>query len=261
MRGPFQSGAPHAVLIALLAVAPAAAQTPPPVPLPIIQGRDRPYTPRTSPPPATIINPAWVVRPEPVFPAAASDSNIREGRVTYRCNLQRTGAFFGCVTVQETPTGYGFDEAARRSLGNARIAAQTSDGGSVQFTIRMVEEPPPPVAPPRPVSIPVLPPSPPPPPRSGPIIPSPRWLIPPRAEYPDRALGSDESGRAILRCNVSPQGWLSDCGVVEEFPVRLGFGPASVVAANGARVSPLVIDGVAQTSQVQFVITFRLPTD
>lgn len=98
----------------------------------------------------------------------------------------------------------------------------------------------------------------PPPPRPG-VITNPTWARMPQARYPERALARGVEGRARLECVVMPNGRLTDCRILAEDPVGVGFGIEALAAARDtARVSPRTVDGAAEPARVTFNVDFRL---
>lgn len=108
-----------------------------------------PLTPATFPadpgpvvvsyPPPTISDPTWVRRPRDLgryYPARARERGI-EGSATLNCAVD-TGGALHCTVVSETPTGWGFGEAAVRMAGDHRMVPASRDGQAIEARHRMV---------------------------------------------------------------------------------------------------------------------------
>lgn len=55
--------------------------------------------------------------------------------------------------------------------------------------------------------------------------------------YPPGAIADRTPGRAVIRCNVAPDGLLGGCDVVSETPEGRGFGEAAVLLASKMRAN------------------------
>lgn len=80
------------------------------------------------------------------------------------------------------------------------------------------------------------------------VVTNPDWLERPSAEllaevYPQLAHLLGLPGRAIISCLVDATGRLRHCLVVDQFPAGLGFGAATLKAADTFRMSPKTVDG------------------
>jgi protein TonB len=64
------------------------------------------------------------------YPKAARESRV-EGRVTMHCSVLATGALTRCSTVDESPTGWGFGDAALGMASAFRMKRVTPSGQSV----------------------------------------------------------------------------------------------------------------------------------
>lgn len=83
---------------------------------------------------------------------------------------------------------------------------------------------------------------------AGPVIERPDWVRRPRAAdltraLPAEALRRGQDGRARMRCEVSAEGTLRRCVVLEESPAGLGFGAAALSLAPLFAMTPLKQDG------------------
>ena len=99
----------------------------PPTPTPIPVAVDPP----PAPPSPMLTGMVWLQRPSAqdfsrYYPPRAIDRS-QEGRVTLDC-LVDAGGHISCSVADESPTGWGFGEAALRIARSFRAAAQTSDG-------------------------------------------------------------------------------------------------------------------------------------
>ena len=98
------------------------------------------------------------------------------------------------------------------------------------------------------------------PPAGPPEITSPRWLRRPTnlaAYYPQRAIGREVEGEALLDCRVLTTGDLS-CVVVSETPSNWGFGQAALRIARDHRMAPAMRDGVATEGRYLMRVPFEL---
>ena len=103
-------------------------------------------------------------------------------------------------------------------------------------------------------------PGPPPAARRPSVITNPSWATRPSPEYPALAITNGVTeGRTTLQCVVNPDGWLSNCQIIDETPAGHGFGQATLAAAARARISPRTVDGAAVGSRVQFTVRFLMP--
>lgn len=85
------------------------------------------------------------------------------------------------------------------------------------------------------------------------------WRVLPRPEFPEAAArqGVDE-GAAVLLCQVTLTGELSECALVSETPSGVGFGQAALASVGTARLRPATIDGAPQPGRSRFTVRFRL---
>jgi TonB family protein len=78
------------------------------------------------------------------------------------------------------------------------------------------------------------------------LVKDPDWLAAPSFEervkaYPKAALDAGVSGETALRCNVKPDGGLTDCALTRETPTGMGFGQAALALADRFRMRPEAI--------------------
>lgn len=95
---------------------------------------------------------------------------------------------------------------------------------------------------------------------------APDWAKKPTANdilalFPKDALQKGISGRATLECQVSTDGALRKCEVVDEKPLEQGFGAAAIALTPQFRFKPALKDGKPVESQVRFSIVFDLPRE
>lgn len=93
------------------------------------------------------------------------------------------------------------------------------------------------------------------------IVTNPSWARQVIPEYPERAAarGIDAIATVRLSCALMPSGSLTDCRVVGEDPVGMGFGSAALSAARRSRVTPATVDGAAVGARVEWNVRFRPP--
>lgn len=268
MRGRFQSRCAAAALlmstVPTLAGAPALAQQAG-ANVRGLTGQDQ----RPGPPPAPrdpnlITNPAWAVRPTPVFPEAAART-VQRGRVTLACFALPTGFMRDCQVRSETPEGLGFGASALIAARTARISQQglagSNPGAKVLFTVGFTL--PPELRSPlhdpttRPPDVIMDPPS---EPRMPSVITNPSWAVQPMPEYPETAMAAGVvQGRVVQRCIVLSTGWLRNCEIIEETPTGMGFGASALNASATARITPRTVNGNAEAAMVQFAIRYEAP--
>jgi TonB family protein len=56
--------------------------------------------------------------------------------------------------------------------------------------------------------------------------------------YPSQAVRNRIGGDALVRCHVEPSGLPNSCVILNESPAGLGFGAASILAAEQCRLAP-----------------------
>lgn len=77
--------------------------------------------------------------------------------------------------------------------------------------------------------------------------------------YPQRAMTLGKEGRAVIKCNVTPELTLIDCAVVSETPADFGFGAAAINLSRLFRMKPRTASGEATAgAQVTIPIAFKL---
>lgn len=87
-------------------------------------------------PPA--ISPRWAKAPRVEYPLDGMRAPGGRGRVVLNCEVQPTRALGGCITLDETPPGHGFAQAALDGVRNARVTSEIPVGARVRFSIRYV---------------------------------------------------------------------------------------------------------------------------
>lgn len=75
--------------------------------------------------------------------------------------------------------------------------------------------------------------------------------------FPMRALRQNVSGRAVLECTMDGFGRLSQCAIVEETPVGMGFGNAALAVSSHFRMVSTVLDQ-ANGGRVRLPLSFRV---
>lgn len=94
--------------------------------------------PRLATGPVQITQPVWTRRPENLaryYPRRALERGV-EGVVMLDCLVSVDGSL-SCATVSETPSGWGFADAAHRMAREHRMAPATRDGAAVEGRYRM----------------------------------------------------------------------------------------------------------------------------
>jgi periplasmic protein TonB len=97
-----------------------------------------PVAPTSEPGPVEIVDPHWTHRPSDLgryYPARALMRGI-EGQVTLTC-LVRADGTLDCAIAAETPSGWGFGQAALRISRDYAMTPATRDGIAVEARYRM----------------------------------------------------------------------------------------------------------------------------
>jgi TonB family protein len=99
----------------------------------------------------------------------------------------------------------------------------------------------------------------------GPLDKNPDWVRQPSAKqyieaWPTEAYRRGLDGRAVLTCEVSTEGGLRRCKVMEETPAGMGFGPAALNLSSAFRMTPGIRDGRPVVTTVTVPIAFRTPS-
>jgi TonB family protein len=222
-----------AASLAALAVASAAAADPPPA---------------ASPPQRT--PPDHAARLLAYYPTAARAAGV-SGYAVLHCGHSEHAALVGCTVAYETPPGSGFGAAAL-ALADASVddPAHRSDrsrDAPRPITFRFTANPPA-------VTPDVF---------ARPMIIEPDWaaaVAPINPVYPKAAFRAGVSGRATLSCEVSVEGRLQDCKVIDETPPGYDFGDAALKLSRYFRMTPQLRDGVpVGGAKVTFPVAFALP--
>lgn len=79
------------------------------------------------------------------------------------------------------------------------------------------------------------------------------------AVWPRDAWRAGLGGRAVISCQVSVQGALFGCSVVEESPAGAGFGAAAIALTPQFLLKPEIKDGKPVVSGVRIPVNFKAP--
>jgi TonB family protein len=202
--------------------------------------------------PHVVVNPDWEHRPTAeeaakVWPAAATQKGIREGKATLKCTVAATGLLEGCRVEGEDPPGAGFGEAALSLSTVMRMKPRTVDGQPVGGAA---------------VTVPVQFSNP------APILKEPKFDTPPdwlrkptldqmmAALVPAKAAAAGQSGKARIKCWVRTNGLLRDCEILDETPKGFGFGGAALSLAPFFLMKPALNRGQPVESEVTIPVNF-----
>lgn len=167
--------------------------------------------------------PGWIKRPTPddllaVFPTAALKRGI-DGEAIINCVLTVQGALKDCVTIDESPAGYGFGGAAVALTPQFLMKPALKDGAPVEATMTI------------PIKFKTF--------GGGMILRGKKvapanmaWQEAPSfsdvvAAYPEKARAERKAGRATLSCDMSREGRLKGCDVATVSPRGYGFEAAA----------------------------------
>jgi len=94
----------------------------------------------------------------------------------------------------------------------------------------------------------------------------PDWLEKPTADdmewaYPAHAQRHGIEGKAVIKCQVGPDGRLGNCQVISEAPQGEDFGVAAVALSQKFRMLPPPAGYAAKTPEVTIPIVFQMPQD
>lgn len=177
--------------------------------------------------------PDWLRKPTAdqvlgVFPTEAAKQG-REGSAVINCAVTVQGALGDCVTIRETPAGAGFGAAAIALTPQFLMKPALFQGRPVRSFVSL------------PVNFKF--------PQGGMgsalskrlLPPDIGWLEAPSyadvvAAYPKRARADRKAGHAMLACDLTSEGRLTECQVVRSEPSGYGFDSAAKVLARQFRV-------------------------
>lgn len=94
----------------------------------------------------------------------------------------------------------------------------------------------------------------------------PDWLEKPTVDdmewaYPAHAQRHGVEGKAVIKCQVGPDGRLGNCQVISEAPTGEDFGVAAIALSQKFRMLPPPADYAAKTPEVTIPIVFQMPHD
>lgn len=79
-----------------------------------------------------------------------------------------------------------------------------------------------------------------------------------RPAMPEQAVIDIVSGRVVARCEVTIEGRVSACEIVEETPLGWGFGDAAMEALQRGTATPAMLDGQPIVSRVSIPVDFAM---
>lgn len=188
----------------------------------------------------------WVIRPTtmPVdifYPVPANEQSVA-GRVALACT-PRADQRMDCQVASETPTGWGFGQAALGMSHSFRVEPNMRDGhviGTPHGAVNLAFSPFPSGA------------------ATGARLDLPLWEAAPNAEAVQAAWLEGKNhpgarGRAVLSCTVDAERAL-DCQAVRESEAGLGLGRAAMALASQFRVSASEQDFLTRHSTTPFLL-------
>lgn len=191
------------------------------------------------------IPPAWLQQPSAeevsaVFPKEALAKG-HGGRAVIECQTGLDGVLKDCKVTSEEPAGEGFGAAALQLTPRFLMKLPTEDGKPLAITVHI------------PVEFRIS---------DFGAFDAPDWLRQPnpdelRAAWPKDALTKGVSGRAVMDCEVEPQGTLERCKVISEEPAGQGFGTSALLLAPSFEMKPAKRDGKPIRSTVRIPINFK----
>lgn len=158
------------------------------------------------------------------YPKAAFDQKI-SGSATLDCTADEQGREVDCKVIEEDPAGMGFGEAALALVTKERVKTRDASGASIvgkRFETGFSF--------------------------LAPGDSNPDWVRKPTAgqlaaAFPTRAWDSARSGKAMIKCQVTVEGFLDRCKVLSESPAGYDFGAAALQLAPQFRLSPKIRGG------------------
>lgn len=97
------------------------------------------------------------------------------------------------------------------------------------------------------------------------VVQSPHWIRRPSGNdmarhYPRAAMVKGLSGRATITCRILAKGRLTDCNVIDETPVGMGFGAAAVRLAPYFQMTTTTADGQSvEGGTIRIPLVWTLP--
>ncbi len=179
-----------------------------------------------------VTQPVWLKLPNGDDMARYRPEDARvSGRAVIECKVSSRGLLQFCQVLEETPGElYGkaaLAVASRFRLGPTDRAGLATAGRKVRIPLSWTL-----TAPTDPAN----------------VIQSPHWIRRPSGNdvaslFPRAAIQKGLSGKATIVCRILVNGRLTACAVVEETPLGMGFGEATVRLAPLFQMAPTTADG------------------
>jgi hypothetical protein len=198
----------------------------------------------------------WIATPTAgdvaaAFPKAAL-GRAATGHVVLRCAFKHDGALQACDTLSEEPKGRGFDQAARGLVKDFKVVNDAKDQRAfnnlrvdVPFDFRDPSQPSPRLE----------------------VI-DPFWVQRPSAEgaaelFPVAAAKAGyKQGKATVECDVTHQGELSACAVVQEDPAGLGFSDSALKVASIMKMVAWTEQGTpVDGARIRLPVVLKMPDE
>lgn len=190
-----------------------------------------------------------------VWPAEAWRRGL-EGATHLNCTVTVQGLVSNCKVHDETPAGAGFGQAGLLLTPNFQFTPATLAGAPVPSSVVL------------PIRFALSGPGP--PPDTGPEMRAVQWTpwlsAPSDADvakaYPRPALAAGLTGHVVLRCRITGDGALHDCGTITEAPAGKGFASAARALTSRFKARITVQDSHALWRTATFIdlpIHFRPP--
>jgi TonB family protein len=158
------------------------------------------------------------------YPARAKAASV-SGTVKLTCEIGHDGHPRDCAALTETPSGYGFGNAARKLAEGLKVDDPSMNHQNVFIPVTFDAA--------------VL--------TGKAMVTKPAWASLPSAEDLNATFPKTQNGvnqvRVVLGCTVEAGGSLGGCAVADEQPAGQGYGAGALALASKFRLEPWSTDG------------------